>query len=324
MIYIETNSTKPHVNLAFEEYFLESGAAGDEVLMLWKNEPTVVVGAYQNTIEEVDMAFAVENDIHIVRRKSGGGAVYHDFGNLCYSFILNQSNYPGLNFSRLLQPVVLAISEMDVPAQIHGRNDILIDGCKVSGSAARCYKDRILFHGTLLFEADLNMLGKVLVGKKAVSQSIKSVASKVTNINCYLDTDMSAFKKQLLGAFFGPGDVHTYVPSQSDLSAIHNLAKVYTSTEWTFGNDPNFGITYEKRFMEGTVSVHLDIERQTIKACKFRGDFLGGMNINDIENALCGTAYTEEAIIDVLARFDVKLYFGGIGYSDIAACILGL
>lgn len=323
MIYIETYSTKPEMNLAYEQYFLESGAAGNEVFMLWRNEPTVVVGAFQNTIEEVDMSYAEEKNIQIVRRQSGGGAVYHDLGNLCYSFILNRKDYDDLDFSKLLRPVAAAIVKMGAPAKVSGRNDILIEGDKVSGSAVRVYQDRILFHGTLLFETDLNRLGKLLKGKKAESKAVKSVSSRVTNINQYLNIDMSAFTKQLLKSVLGSNIADVYQLSISDLQEVYNLAQFYKSPEWTFGKNPEMGLTYEKRFRDGTVSVHLNIAGQKIKECGFSGDFLGTMDIAEIEEALVGIEYTEEAIIKVLSQFDIQLYFGKIKYSEITAVILG-
>ena len=156
--YLETRSTDPYYNLAFEEYVLTHRTEGD-YLLLWQNDNTVVVGRNQNTAEEINADFVEAHHIRVVRRGTGGGAVYHDLGNLNYSFITDAGEKEKLSFARFTEPVVKALCELGLSASASGRNDILVDGCKVSGTAQRLSGDRVLHHGTLLFDSDPSLVG---------------------------------------------------------------------------------------------------------------------------------------------------------------------
>ena len=172
--YLETGSTDPAYNLAFEEYVLTHRMDGD-YLILWQNDNTVVVGQNQNTAAEINRAFVEAHGVHVVRRTTGGGAVYHDLGNLNYSFITDEEA-GSLRLERFTAPVVDALASLGLQAEASGRNNILVEGRKVSGTAQRVYKTRILHHGTLLYSADLTALRALANGARS-HYSTKGIAS---------------------------------------------------------------------------------------------------------------------------------------------------
>jgi lipoyltransferase and lipoate-protein ligase len=203
MIYIRNDDHRPQFNLALEQYVFDNLTQFDEIFLLWINEPTIVVGKNQNTIEEINLDYVKEKNIHVVRRLSGGGAVYHDLGNLNYTIISEKGNRStSFNFAAFTQPVIEVLKKLGVKAEFTGRNDLTIDGKKFCGNAQYMKKNRILHHGAMLFNTDLNVLGKALkVSKdKIESKGVKSVRSRVTNIKDYVKDDITIedFKQLLL------------------------------------------------------------------------------------------------------------------------------
>ena len=188
MKYIDSQSHDSYFNLALEEYILKNNEIEEDIVFLWQNTPTIVVGNNQNTIEEINMPFVTEKNIKVVRRLSGGGAVYQDLGNLNFTFIKHLDNTSNTDIKRFALPVAEALNKLGVPAQLTGRNDISVEEKKISGNAQRLYKNKLLHHGTLLFDTDLELMAQVLkVGlDKIESKGIKSVRSRVTNIKPYV------------------------------------------------------------------------------------------------------------------------------------------
>lgn len=337
MFIIETNTTDPAVNLAFEEYYLRHAAFDDPILMLWRNEPTVVVGAFQNTYSEVDYDYLRSHNIHLVRRTTGGGAVYHDLGNLCYSFIRLETDLEHLDFHQFLQPVQTALATLGIDAEISGRNDLLVDGRKISGSAARVAGDRVLFHGTLLYSSDLDVLSRVLTVKKEkiVSKGVPSVRSRVTRIADHLphSLDILEFKQLLLNAFLDPETHSPYEPSEREKQAILALAdSKYRNDEWTLGKNPSFNVSYSHRFDKGELTVKLLVHHSRIEHCHFEGDYLGWLDSDEVASALVGVVYSRESVEAVMKRFEessagsmssLDLYFGGLTRNGIVGTIMG-
>ncbi len=326
MIYLETESNDPAFNLACEEYFITERT--EPVLILWQNEPTIVVGRFQNTREEVNEAYAEANHIHVIRRMTGGGAVYHDLGNLCYSFILRDIQPKAADFSIFAQPVVKALQAMGVDAYTSGRNDILVDEKKVSGTAMRLHANSLLFHGTLLFDSDLGVLAQALNVHplKIASKSTKSVKSAVTNIAPYLTDktkDVKTFqgllREQLLTATHC--EQRTLTPEERE--RIEALAQEkYRSWAWNFGENPQYSLRCTRKFPQGLVDVNMDIHQGNIRQISIRGDFMGMDALDKLEDVLTGVKYTAKDIKMALASLDLSRYVGGITPEELISCVM--
>lgn len=328
MIYVETNSIIGSENLAYEEYFLTREDIKESVIMLWRNRPTIVVGAFQNTYEEICEEFVAAHGIDVVRRTSGGGAVYHDLGNLCFSFIMEQKDFTNTDYSAFLKPVVKALHEMGIEAKINGRNDLILGDSKISGSAVRIYKNRVLFHGTLLYSSNLEILSKALQVKtdKLVSKGIKSVRSRVTTITEHLPFDMGVleFKKRLLDALFEGTGRKEYILSEDERMEIQHLARnKYETFDWTYGKNPPADLVYSGRFAGGGVTVKAELKNARLEQIRFEGDFLGCMEVKDVEQLLKGVAYHKQQISHVLEEIDLRPYFGSITKDEVVNCIMG-
>ena len=246
MIQIETTSHDPFFNQAFEDYVFRTFRE-DEVLLLWRNRPAVVVGCYQNICREVHVRALLEQNIPVVRRMSGGGTVYHDLGNLNYTLITGQSG--ALDYDRCLAPVLRALNALGVPAQKSRTCDMTVDGKKISGSAQKIANGRVLHHGTLLFDADLTRLDEITTGRKNdafCSKGTQSAICTVTNLRPYLreDCEIVTFARQLAQKILPPG-AKTVRLTQAQLADVRRLAAdLYQSWDWTWGTTPAF--TYEK------------------------------------------------------------------------------
>ena len=322
--YIETGSLDPCFNLAFEQYLLENKTEGDW-LMLWQNANTVVIGLNQNTAEEINAAFVKEHNISVVRRMTGGGAVYHDLGNLNYSFITDTGDKASLSIEQFSRPVCRALESLGLEATVGGRNDIIVGGKKVSGVAQRIYKDRILHHGTLLFRSDADMIAGALNAdpSKFESKSSKSVRSRVGNISDFLPSGMSfedfrsAIKRQLSldGAI-----VQTLFPEE--LSIIEkNAEKKYRSWEWTYGRSPKYTFKSKARFPGGSIEVRLFVEGGMIREAAFSGDYMAVTDSSEAVRALCGVRFDRDEILNALQSVDIEAAFGGITAENIADVI---
>ena len=246
MIQIETTSHDPFFNQAFEDYVFRTFRE-DEVLLLWRNRPAVVVGCYQNICREVHVRALLEQNIPVVRRMSGGGTVYHDLGNLNYTLITGQSG--ALDYDRCLAPVLRALNALGVPAQKSRTCDMTVDGKKISGSAQKIANGRVLHHGTLLFDADLTRLDEITTGRKNnafCSKGTQSAICAVTNLRPYLreDCEIVTFARQLAQKILPPG-AKTVRLTQAQLADVRRLAaELYQSWDGTWGKTPAF--TYEK------------------------------------------------------------------------------
>ncbi len=227
MKYIDSKSHDSYFNLALEEYILKNENIEEDIVFLWQNTPTIVVGNNQNTIEEINVPFVKENKIQVVRRLSGGGAVYQDMGNLNFTFIKCLNETSNLDIKKFALPVVEALNKLGVPAQLTGRNDISVEGKKISGNAQRLYRNKLLHHGTLLFDTDLEVMVKVLqVGiDKIESKGIKSIRSRVTNIKPYFSQQITIeeFRESILKELFQGKEVNYYYLEEKDLKEINDL-----------------------------------------------------------------------------------------------------
>ena len=327
MLYIKNESINPCFNLAMEEYLFNLDDNNDYVL-LWQNEPTIVIGKNQNTAEEINSEYVKEKGIHVVRRITGGGAVYHDLGNLNFTFINKGLEKKELDFKKFTMPIIKALGKLGVEAELSGRNDITIDQKKFSGNAQYVRQGKVLHHGTLLFASKMEELTKALKvsEEKFQSKGIKSVRSRVTNIVDYLPIDITVleFKELLLKYMF---DEDTELAegqlSDTDLNEINSLMKNrYMSWEWNYGVSPEFNVKQGKRFEGGKIEVLINVKQGIIQGIKFYGDFFGSGNPEEIEVLLIGKRYVEDEIRAALAPLNVNDYFKGITHDELLSCIL--
>ncbi|OYD07085.1 lipoate--protein ligase [Paludifilum halophilum] len=319
MLYVDNHDiTDPRVNLAIEEYILKHLDVEDSYLLFYINEPSIIIGRNQNTVEEIHVDYCREQGIHVVRRLSGGGAVYHDTGNLNFSFLTRDDGKSFLNFRKFTEPVIRALRRLGVDAELTGRNDIQVGEKKISGNAQFTTKGRMFSHGTLMFDVDLDQVAKALHVKqeKFQSKSTKSVRSRVANISELMDRkmDIHEFKQLLLRYIFeGEEDIPQYHLTQKDWEVIERIsAERYRNWEWNFGRSPKFNVEQSKRFSIGTIDVRMQIDQGVITQCTIYGDFFGVKEVKDIEERLVGTRYDWYAIDQALADIDVREYFGDL------------
>jgi len=328
MISVKNDSNNPYFNLALEEYFMKYRDLGDDILILWQNEPTVVVGRNQNTIEEINSKFIRENNIHVVRRPSGGGTVFHDLGNLNYTFISSSEHDNGNNFRKFTRPVIEVLRTLGINAEFTGRNDITIDGKKICGTAQYYYKNKVLHHGAMLFNANLDVLQDCLNVKldKIQSKGIKSVRSRVSNIYTHLKEKITVneFKNLLLKYILDTDDIESkqYILTNEDLEKINQIKKEkYDTWEWNYGESPNFGLQKSKRYAGGSLDLRFDVEGGNIKHCKIFGDFFGTKEISEIEALLVGKKFNEDEVKNTLNSIELNDYLYNITADNFIDCM---
>lgn len=319
MIFVDNEkTTDPRLNLSIEEYLLRDLPLDDDILLFYINEPSIIVGRHQNTIEEINRAYVDEHHIHVVRRLSGGGAVYHDLGNLNYSLIMHGKHDDVINFKKFTAPVVKALQKMGIPAELSGRNDLLIDNRKVSGNAIYSTAQGLVCHGTLLFKADLTRLSEALNVKPAKIQSkgIKSVRSRVANISEFLSEpiDVETFKNRLLNSIFDDSDtIPRYQLTTQDWENIKKLANErYMTWEWNYGYSPSFNLQKLERFSCGEVDARLEVQDGRITNIHFFGDFFGREDTSGLEALLNNTRYERESLKRILEAVEIHRYFDGV------------
>ncbi|CAH0160195.1 lipoate--protein ligase [Peribacillus simplex] len=328
MLFIDNKGiTDPRINLAIEEYALKHLNIDETYLLFYINRPSIIIGRNQNTIEEINADYVDGNGITVVRRLSGGGAVYHDLGNLNFSFITRDDGDSFHNFKKFTQPVVETLEKLGIHAELSGRNDILAEGKKISGNAMFSTKGRMFSHGTLLFQSVMDHIVSALKVKKdkIESKGIKSIRSRVGNIADFLKEPMSVeeFRSFLLQNIFkDSGKVTEYILTETDWEKIHKISEErYQNWEWNYGKSPKFNLQNSHRFAVGSVDIRLEVNRGIIENCKIYGDFFGVGEVADIEQKLTGTRYEKEAISRVLDEIDVRHYFGNVTKEEILALI---
>lgn len=329
MIYIVNKSNKPDYNIALEEYCFKNLRQHDKIFILWINEPAIIVGKNQNTIEEVNTEYVKQNNIHVVRRISGGGAVYHDHNNLNYTIISNEDKGADFDFKTFSQPVVDTLADLGVTAEFTGRNDITIDGMKICGNAQAYLKGRVMHHGCLLFDTDLSVLSKALEQpkEKIESKSVKSVRSVVSNILPHLPEKITVdeFSDKLLEKMKQEfPEMVEYKFSEQELDEIEDIrAGKFGTWEWNYGNSPKFGIERHSRFTAGKIDVHIDVKNSIINNIKFFGTFFGNnSNLEEIERQLVGVRYTADSVENKLSELDYAHYFAGFSLSELVQAIV--
>ena len=323
MIFLILETKNPYRNLAIEEYLFSH--CEDDVFMLWQNEPTVVIGKNQNPYAEINLDFLRDRGIHVARRITGGGAVYHDLGNVNYTFISEKRDTGGLDFARFTLPIIEALASVGVTATLTGRNDLAIDGRKFSGNAQHESGGRVLHHGTLLFNSDLDALSSVLTvdAEKIQSKGVKSTRSRVTNLAPFLPhgwevNDFITLIADFVKTTFSPEEKEA--PTGALVDALY---RKYASQEWIY---PTSGIAAahtlrkKRRYPFGTVELLLDIKGETVREAKIVGDFFGFSDIRELEEALVEARL--EDVHERLAAFDIGRYISGMTREELEELIL--
>ncbi|SER71858.1 lipoate--protein ligase [Salipaludibacillus aurantiacus] len=311
------NITDPRINLAIEEYALRNLPIDDTYLLFYVNEPSIIIGKNQNTIEEINKEYVDKNGIHVVRRLSGGGAVYHDLGNLNFSFLTRDDGDSFSNFKKFTEPVIRALEKMGVEAKLSGRNDIHVGERKISGNAQYTTKGRMFSHGTLLLDSEIEKVVDALnVNEEKIrSKGIKSIRSRVANINEFLETKLTVneLKEILLKDIFASGEVNTYHLTDEDWEGIEKISEErYRNWDWNYGKSPKFDLQRSKRFEAGTIDIRLNVSKGYIKECKIYGDFFGVGDVSEVEEMLTEVKYEKNALHEALANLDMTYYFGRI------------
>ena len=326
MLFHCPETTSPADNLALEEALWESlGEGGDDWFLLWRNAPCVVVGRHQATVREVNMAEVEGRGLTVVRRNTGGGAVYHDLGNLNFSFLAYRPGARRLDFGAWLAPIVEALADVGVKATVTGRNDIEAGGRKVSGSAQAIRRGRVLHHGTLLVNLDFEAMTRALHPdpEKYLSKGVASVRARVANIGelWRAGCSMEELRQRLVARCADrEGPV-----SRAVLERAAGLARdKYASWDWNFGASPAFTERRARRFPWGRIEACLRVERGRIEACRFHGDFFSSRDVGELEERLVGTSREPGALEALLRELPLEEWFAGCTGEEVAAFIAGV
>lgn len=313
----------PRINLAIEEYALKTmDVEKDSFLLFYINQPSIIIGRNQNTIEEINTDYVEENNIIVVRRLSGGGAVYHDLGNLNFSFLTKDDGESFQNFKKFTQPVVDAMKKLGINTELSGRNDILAEGRKISGNAMFSTKGRMFSHGTLMFDTNIDEVVSALKVKKEKieSKGIKSVRSRVANIVDFMENPITIeeFRMEILKSIFGGEDnIQYYELTKEDWEQIYKLSEErYQKWDWNYGQSPKFNIQRTKKFPSGFIDLRLEVNKGIMKQVRIFGDFFGVGEMEDIEQALNGKKYEPHEISQALEEIDIPKYFGGVSKDE--------
>lgn len=321
--------TDATLNLALEEWAVRNlDLENEDYLLFYINRNAIIIGKHQNTIEEINSAYVKQKNIQIVRRISGGGAVYHDDGNLNFSFLTKFSQDSIHNFQKFTEPVVKTLHALGVKAELNGRNDITVGGKKISGNAQFSNTKAMFSHGTLLFNSNLDDVVEALNVKidKIESKGIKSIRSRVGNISEYIREPISIFEfrqKILESIFNSEDDYPTYNLSKSEWQEVVDLANSkYRNWDWNYGRSPEFNIQKINRFDFGQIDARIDVKDGIIKALKIYGDFLALGDTIEIESKLIDTKYKEDEMIEALKELDLKFHLGEISKEDFVKFLL--
>jgi len=326
--YIESKSSDPYYNLALEQFIFDGLDREQDYFFLWQNNNAIIVGKHQNTMKEINAAFVKEKGISVVRRLSGGGAVYHDLGNLNFTFITAAGREKSIDFSIFYTPIQKALRSFGVPVEISGRNDMLVDGKKFSGNAQYLKNGRIMHHGTILYDSDLSVLSRALMpGKdKIESKGIASVQSRVTNIRPFMKNDMSVtdFWNALKNYMFAVFGLREFVLTPEHNAAAEELKeKVYSRWSWNYGNSPPYNMHKERRIEGcGKIEILLNVEHEgIIKNITFYGDFFGNRDLQELGSLLTGHHLEYDEIKKAIADTDISEYFHALNSKDFLALL---
>ena len=301
MLLVENKeSTDPFINLAIEEYLLRHVQVAETLLLLYTNEPSVIIGRNQNVFEEIDPDYVKANGLHLVRRLSGGGAVYHDLGNLNFSFI-SQGKEELHQFAKITGPVIRALNELGVAAEFRGKSHIFAAGKKISGNAQYATGGRLLSHGTLLFDSDLDALRRALSPRQVEieSRAVQSLPSPVINILELLSRpmNMGEFKRAISRGITGRNEGPTYPLTPDDWRLIHQIsAERFRGWEWNYGRSPKFTVQKREHFPSGELNARIEVKGGRIHSVRIKSDLVSEQESERLAERLIGVRYEQESL----------------------------
>lgn len=326
MYYYNMASHDIGYNLATEQYLMDDKDFDEPLLLFYYQDPCIIVGRNQNTLEEINQEYIAEHNIQVTRRLSGGGAVYDDLGNVSFSFVVDRDDERFGDFKAFTKPIVDALRDMGATGiEVSGRNDILVNGKKFSGNAMYVKNGKMFSHGTLMFDVDQSVIGHALnVPKdKMASKGIKSVRSRVTNLKPYLKPEyqkltIAGFRDTILKKVYGVDGLDeikdkAYVLTDDDKARIKTLYdNYYNNWDWVYGTSPEFTVKKRQHFAAGTIDARVLVERGRIKAITFFGDFFGEKDAKELAEKLKGVRYDQPSLREALKNIDTTQYFSGI------------
>lgn len=318
-------------NLATEQYLMNNKKFDEPLVLFYYEGPCIIVGRNQNTLEEINQKYVEEHNITVTRRLSGGGAVYQDLGNLCFSFVVDSDSEEFGDFKSFVQPVVDALHAMGATtAEVSGRNDILVDGKKFSGNAMYSHSGKTFSHGTLMLDVDQDVIAHALnvPEDKMKSKGIKSVRSRVTNLKPYLAPEyqnltVPEFRDTLLKELFQVKDLKAIADKEVTINDDEKVVidkiynDYYNNWDWVYGNSPEFTVKKRQHFTAGTIDARLLVEGGKIKNLKFYGDFFGPADATELADKLTGVRYDREHVGAILDSVDTQQYFNGIPTAEV-------
>jgi len=305
MLLIQQTSTNPYFNIASEEFLLRYFL--DDIFILYRNEPSIIVGKHQNAIAEINLEYATKNALKVIRRLSGGGTVYHDLGNLNYTFISNGKEGTLVDFKKFTQPIINVLQKLGIDAKLGGKNDIRVGDKKISGNAEHIYKNRVLHHGTLLFSSNLDELNEsIKINPNTYSdKAVKSIRSEVANISEFLKEPITITEfadliaNHIKQAF--PSS-KSYELNINDIKKINGLVDTkYSTWDWNYGYSPTYTLKKEILIGENILGIMISVDKGIIREVKLKGNFLNKEDILKIEQSLTDCPHDIDAITEKIS-----------------------
>ena len=321
MLILRSKTNKPAFNLATEEFLLNNKS--EDCFYLYINNPSIIVGKHQNSLAEINVDYVKENHIDVIRRLSGGGAVFHDPGNLNFTFIMTEKEDKSVDFRKYTQPILDVLNSMGVDAIFEGRNDMTIHGKKFSGNAKCYYNGKVLQHGTILFNSKLPDLSQALKLNplKYRDKAVKSISSRVTNISEHLSTNVTLkeFEDRIINHVRSMyADAEIYELTDSDNEAINRLVEEkYGTWDWNFGHSPTYNFQKGIKTDGGHIEINLEVRKGEIKNAKIFGDFFNTLDVTELEKLLIGMPHEQDQIKKLLATVGIESYMTNVTVEEL-------